>query len=323
MLYYKKYDDDYKNEMINVCINEYENALKSGFSKDEAYFYAIKDFDNEYYKEIADYKKHNINIKSICLSLIISMFFVFTFSVCNQVLSEDVFIWSIWVFVIPNILLLCVKCIINVLIKKTRIQCELLSMLISLMLYLPFILIEFAGNKYDLTNYIITFSFCLLFGIIFYSVKKRQINFILSLIMFLLLTILFSYYIIYTKLFIIEYILKSLIMTSFIVICINSLLKEKFDYKKIIFSAIFIFFISIIFYCLGDPIQIYSKYTFLSVLLIIVLSIQKLLDNKQIKEYSYIIYIFVILVCITTMLRYIYSLYKRIIIYYELSISSF
>lgn len=97
-LHDKKYDDDYKQEMINACIEEYKKALKNGLSKNDAYLYAIKDFDNEYYKERIDSENNKINIKNLYLPLSVTIIFIISFLLCTQFISDKVFVWSIWVF---------------------------------------------------------------------------------------------------------------------------------------------------------------------------------------------------------------------------------
>ncbi len=44
-----KYDLSFKNEMIEACEVEYNNAIENGLTEEEAYSYAIKDFDSEYF----------------------------------------------------------------------------------------------------------------------------------------------------------------------------------------------------------------------------------------------------------------------------------
>ena len=80
----KKYDKEFKKEMMNMCISEYENAIENGFSKMDAYDYALKDFNKEYAGEYL--KKINpINIKMVNLiSVIISIMFVCSYVICSQ-----------------------------------------------------------------------------------------------------------------------------------------------------------------------------------------------------------------------------------------------
>lgn len=234
-LHDKKYDDDYKQEMINACIEEYKNALKNGLSKNDAYLYAIKDFDNEYYKERIDSENNKINIKNLYLSLSVTIIFIISFLLCTEFISDKVFVWSIWVFVIFNLLFLFIYNIFNLIIKKYGIKTALLNILFMLILYFPFILIELKGNRYDFNNYIIAFTFCITLGIAFYTIKNKFINFTLSLLLLIPLLIIFGYYVIFSELYTVEFILKLLIMISFIVVCILSLIKEKLNYKKIFF----------------------------------------------------------------------------------------
>lgn len=307
----KKYDDDYKREMINVCVEEYQISLKKGLSKNEAYLYAIKDFDNEYYKEKIDNEKNKVNFKTLFLPLGVSISFVLSYLLCTQFISEKVFIWSIWVFAIPNLIFIFICNIFNLATKKYNIKIALSNILFMLILYLPFILIELKGNKFDFTNYIITFTFCMILGIIFYMIKNKFINCILLVILFVLLTILLGYYVVFTRIYVVEFILKILMMISFIVICILSLRKEKYNNKKIFFSILFLILISVIFFCIGDLIQIYAKYIVLSIALIIIMLVLKFLNVKLFEEYSFVIYIFISFICFATICRDISIFYSN------------
>lgn len=310
-LHDKKYDDDYKQEMINACIEEYKKALKNGLSKNDAYLYAIKDFDNEYYKERIDSENNKINIKNLYLPLSVTIIFIISFLLCTQFISDKVFVWSIWVFLIFNFLFLFIYNIFNLIIKKYGIKTALLNILFMIILYFPFILIELKGNRYDFNNYIIAFAFCITLGIIFYTIKNKFINFTLSLLLLIPLLIIFGYYVIFSELYTIEFILKLLIMISFIVVCILSLIKEKLNCKKIFFSIIFLVLSLLIFFFLDDAIQIYSKYTVLSFILIIALLVLKFLNIKIIKDYSFIIYVFVFFACVKVICSDINIVYRN------------
>ncbi len=89
-------------------------------------------------------------------------------------------------------------------------------------------------------------------------------------------------------------------MVLYIVISIISLIKEKFNYKKIIYSIIFFVLSLLIFISLGDKIQIYSKNSILSFILIIVLFLLNYFDLKIVKNYSFIVYLYIFFVYIKT-----------------------
>ncbi len=100
-------------------------------------------------------------------------------------------------------------------------------------------------------------------------------------------------------------------MISFIVVCILSLIKEKLNCKKIFFSIIFLVLSLLIFFFLDDAIQIYSKYTVLSFILIISLLVLKFLNIKIIKDYSFIIYVFVFFACVKVICSDINIVYRN------------
>lgn len=196
ILSYENYDDDYKQEMIDACIKEYQNGLSNGLTKYDAYLQSIKDFDDEYFYKRKDKK---LNDKTLYLSIGISMAFIIIFLSCNQFIPEDKFYYSIWVCFFPNLIFLFTYNIFNLFLKKCEFKNILYNIFLPLMLYFPFILIELNGNNYDFNNYIITSTIFIILEILFYITKNKVLNITLTIVLLISLNILLGYYIIYTR----------------------------------------------------------------------------------------------------------------------------
>ena len=184
----KEVDNEYKNELIDACLQEYYKQISEGLSKEDAYKIALSDLSLEF--SLKETKKKNtklIPISSIVLSvvlvlisLIVSEYEPFLYYQYNYVGMVSLsFLISVLAF----------KAIIVALVRKDLIKSELICDAIALILFAPIfvdflyaIIINIVDREHHRPNHqgftIYHASLPLVFSLLFilYMAVKKKIN---------------------------------------------------------------------------------------------------------------------------------------------------
>lgn len=304
----KKYDinKEFKEEMINVCIHEYEKALAKGFLEEDAYNYALKDFDEKYKSNNAlKYSKlHNI---LPTISFVISLAFILIFTFCNQFMSIDEFPWSIAIILIPNFMILLIKFIIISILYKGSVVAELKGIILTIVLYIPFIVIELANNNMDVINYLIALNIDLIFIINYLIIKYKKVNFLEIILILTSILITTGYFIIPENIYILELIIEWGCSFLTILISVLGMLKNKLKITNFVIVLAFMALFFLYIYVISSKMELYNKISIISGLLISVLLVQLVLKNKIIYKHLYIIDVFIILASLQILYSGIYE----------------
>lgn len=281
------YDDDFKEEMVKVCVGEYEKNLHKGLSKMDAYKEALKDFDDEYCKEKIDPDKVKQNRIIGFSSVLISAILVFGYAICNQVLTFKEFPWSEAIIFIPTIIFILVKLIFVAIARKT-IKYELLGGLISILLYLPYLLIFVDGNaRNDLYHYILTFPNFLVLITIGYMIKEKKVTLTSFVIILMSISQVASYYLIYNQN---NYLVSGLKLIYFMALGIYSIvaLVRTKPSKGNIISMVVYTILLIVFFTIRFDLAPTKRYLILIGALIVLYIIGWLFKSKLLVDYSFI-----------------------------------
>ena len=202
-------------------------------------------------------------------------------------------LYSIAVFLVPNAVLLLAKFVIMACITTRKMLYEFKSLLISLSLYIPFILCEFEGGTNDFSNYIITFTSLVFLWMLIDIKKKKRIELTSILLLLLPPIILFNYftmgnYITHENWGVIQYGSKLIVNLINIAVCVISLIKAKLNLKKLVIAILFTAAVlTALNFITAD---LYLKYACTAISLIILLCIQIPLKNKFIINNSFVLY---------------------------------
>ena len=304
----KKYgtNKDFNDEMINVCIDEYEKALVKGFLEEDAYNYALKDFDEKYNSNNAlKYSKlHNI---LPTISFVISLVFILIFTFCNQFMSIDEFPWSIAIIIIPNFIILLIKFIIISILYKGSVVAELKGIILAIMLYIPFIAIELANNNMDIINYLVALNIDFIFIISYLMIKYKKANLLGIILILASILMTTGYFIIPENIYILELIIEWGCSFLIIVVSIFCLVKNKLKINNFVIILTFMILFFLYMYVIGNKMELYDKISIIAGLFMGILLVQLVLKNKVVYKHLYIIDVFIILASIQILYSGIYE----------------
>lgn len=304
-----KYDLSFKNEMIEACEVEYNNAIENGLTEEEAYRYAIKDFDSEYFINAGDFR---ISKYSTLITFFITLASVLSFVLYNQFSVENLPLYSIWIVIIPNVILVLTKLLIVVLKFKIDLRYELKWILYSVLLYLPFILIELAGNRSDILNYMATLPIILVLIVASKIITSKKISLNQAFYLLISLAILVNYFILNRELYILELILKLVSILSVLTVGVIGLIKQKYKLTDILVIVGFVAITEGLLLIIGNRLDLYYRFNIITIVLLLALVIQLAFKNKDLRilNYIYIVNIYLVLFSLQVLYYDIYSLVK-------------
>ncbi len=224
-------EEEFKLEIIDACIEEYNKLISQGNFKEVSYDKAIEDFDKEYKNEKYYLnKKSKVKKKIGILSILISIILILFYTLLVQFLPQELFTSAITVVLIPNIIFLLIKSLYILIKKYNSLFCEISYSILSLMLYTPFIFIEIIGGDFNIINYILTSCIYISIALVVIMIKNKKFSFNLT-IASLILTIIFisfmNYAIYATALTTLLYFLLNALVFTLLVFNISKLNKNK------------------------------------------------------------------------------------------------
>ncbi len=260
------------------------------------------------------------------ISFFINFIAVLLFSFYHQIFSGAEVVTVLVIF-IPNVFFLLVKLNVVAIARKDAVKYELNTLLASLSLYIPFIIIKFIFfDRYDLIHYAIAFSVNIFIALITFCAKRKKFDFSTVMGIIFSLLIFFAYVISQTgwtrylivRIFNISYLqannvkyvigcfFKFLIIGVLIVFNVRLLIISKLNVKEIIMSLIIclgLLLIKIVAEGVANKINV-----FISLALFFILIMQVKVKNKLILKRSFLIYVYALFVGVLNFVDLFYDL---------------